>query len=347
MTLLGAQLATDEILSLLSQYTLGQPRNILNFKAGSRRVPKAIIETELGKFFLKKHPSTPSKLAKIKLAHQVESFLYEQDFPVPAIILANDGKSYQTRDNHAYEIFEFIDGHRFRNSINCINEVGLALGRFHREVSSLSISCDYSGSFHDSELVRKRIATTANDDNFLPLPMLMHKLLDFYDSSAEAVNLLGIDQWEKQLTHGDWHPGNILFKDKTLVAVLDFDSIKYTDPICDLANACLQFTIVAGRANPKDWPAHLNVDGLVTLLNAYNQANPIVEDNKLLAIPDLMIETMIAEAILPIAATGYFAHFSGVNFIKMIIRKSDWIRKNKRALVKRITKALRNQDSKV
>ncbi len=342
MTLIGAQLATDEILSLLSQYTLGRPQNIVNLKAGSRRSPKAIIETELGKFFLKKHPSAPSEIAKIRLAHKVESFLHDQGFPVPAIIIANDNNSVLLKDNYAYEIFEFIEGHRFKNRLSCINEVGLALGNFHKAISSLSISCDYSGSFHDSELVRKKIVATANDDNFISLPMLMHKLLDFYNSSAEEVNLLGIDQWEKQLTHGDWHPGNILFRDNKLVAVLDFDSIKYTDPTYDLANACLQFTIVAGRANPKDWPAYLNTDGLITLLNAYNQSNPITEDNKLVAIPDLMIETMIAEAILPIAATGYFAHFSGVNFIKMIIRKADWIRKNKRALIDKTIKALRN-----
>ena len=38
-----------------------------------------------------------------------------------------------------------------------------------------------------------------------------------------------------------------------------------------------------------------------------------------------MIETMVAEAILPVAATGFFGNLSGLDFLKMIQRKAEWI----------------------
>ena len=46
------------------------------------------------------------------------------------------------------------------------------------------------------------------------------------------------------------------------------------------------------------------------------------------ALPDLMIEIMIAEAVLPIAATGFFGHFSGIDFLTMIHHKCVWINNN-------------------
>jgi hypothetical protein len=41
---------------------------------------------------------------------------------------------------------------------------------------------------------------------------------------------------------------------------------------------------------------------------------------------------MIAEAILPIAATGSFCSLSGLDFLKMIQRKAVWINDNRKEL---------------
>jgi len=46
----------------------------------------------------------------------------------------------------------------------------------------------------------------------------------------------------------------------------------------------------------------------------------------------LMIETMIAEAVLPVAATGFFGHLSGIDFLRMILRKTKWLRHHRAEL---------------
>ena len=46
-----------------------------------------------------------------------------------------------------------------------------------------------------------------------------------------------------------------------------------------------------------------------------------------------MIEILIAEAVMPIAATGYFGRVSGLDFLKMILRKCRWIEDNRGALL--------------
>jgi hypothetical protein len=43
------------------------------------------------------------------------------------------------------------------------------------------------------------------------------------------------------------------------------------------------------------------------------------------AIPHLMCEAMIAEAVLPIAATGSFGNIDGFPFLKMVETKVNWI----------------------
>ncbi len=135
----------------------------------------------------------------------------------------------------------------------------------------------------------------------------------------------------QQVIHGDWHPGNMLFSKNKLAAVLDFDSVRIAPPLTDLANAMLQFSIVANRPNPNDWPDYLDQDKLLQLLNGYRGVVNL-DKKKLDSLVDLMVETMIAEAVLPIVATGFFGHLSGTDFLQMILRKANWLNKNRREL---------------
>ncbi len=45
---------------------------------------------------------------------------------------------------------------------------------------------------------------------------------------------------------------------------------------------------------------------------------------------------MIAEAVMPIAATGSFGHLSGLDFLKMVLRKCRWIDDNRKTVDKDI-----------
>jgi hypothetical protein len=45
-----------------------------------------------------------------------------------------------------------------------------------------------------------------------------------------------------------------------------------------------------------------------------------------------MVQTMIAETVLPIAATGFFGSFKGHDFLSMIQRKSRWLLDNREEL---------------
>jgi hypothetical protein len=46
---------------------------------------------------------------------------------------------------------------------------------------------------------------------------------------------------------------------------------------------------------------------------------------ELQALPHLMIEALISEAVLPIAATGSFGRMQGFGFLRMVERKVRWL----------------------
>jgi Ser/Thr protein kinase RdoA (MazF antagonist) len=123
----------------------------------------------------------------------------------------------------------------------------------------------------------------------------------------------------------------MLFNDHRLAAVLDFDSVKVAPAVTDLANGMLQFSIVGDRPNPTDWPDYFDQAKLVQFLNGYCEVIELGK-NELDSLLDLMVETMIAEAVLPVAATGFFGNLSGVDFLRMIVRKTEWLDKNREKL---------------
>ena len=74
-----------------------------------------------------------------------------------------------------------------------------------------------------------------------------------------------------------------------------------------------------------------------TIRNGYREVIEL-KKNELGSLLDLMIETMIAEAILPVAAMGFFGNLSGADFLKMIQRKAEWIDKNRDKLTQAMRK---------
>jgi Ser/Thr protein kinase RdoA (MazF antagonist) len=159
------------------------------------------------------------------------------------------------------------------------------------------------------------------------------ELLFLYNQAGVIVNQLGYDNWSEEIIHSDWHPGNMLFSNHKVVAVLDLETVRKAPAICDLGNGALQFSIVSGRPQPSDWPDYLDTERLTAFLDGYNAVTELPEE-KIRSVPFLMIETMICESVLPIATTGSFGKLDGGDFLDMIFRKSKWIFDNKDSLTK-------------
>jgi Ser/Thr protein kinase RdoA (MazF antagonist) len=329
----GAHFSSEELAQVLSHYDIGVIHQAKPLSAGSRRAPKMVIISEQGKFLLKRRPKGKDDLYHVAFAHAIQTHLAEKDFPVTSLVATCDENSTILQlNNHIYELFEFVTGSRYDGTIEATTDTGRQLANFHRYLADFAEQWKPpKGSFHDSTVVRRHLRTTGAEKTAQPnkkLQSIASKLMSLYNASSVCVSELGFDSWPEQIVHGDWHPGNMLFSDSKLTAVLDFDSVKIASRVTDLANGMLQFSIVGNRPNPADWPDYLDQAKLVQFLNGYREVIELGE-NELGSLFDLMIETMIAEAILPVAATGFFGNLSGLDFLKMIQRKAEWLDKNR------------------
>ncbi|MGB8225697.1 MAG: phosphotransferase, partial [Sedimentisphaerales bacterium] len=261
------------------------------------------------------------------------------------LIHTRDENTFLEADNHLYELFEFVSGTRFEGKTESVVDAGSVLAKFHNFLRDFSYQpMPLKGSFHNSRAVRghlKEISSEKNGQADKSLRKTAESLMTMYNNSSVNINQLGFDDWPDQIVHGDWHPGNMLFSGGKIVAVVDFDSLKVSSALTDLANGALQFSIVGGRPNPADWPDYLDQSKLVHFIYGYCEVKKL-EDRELKTLPDLMIETLIAEAVLPIAATGFFVNLSGTDFLAMIQRKCSWIDKNRRILYEAIEHSLKD-----
>jgi Ser/Thr protein kinase RdoA (MazF antagonist) len=336
----GAHFSSEELAQVLSHYDIGVIHQLTPLTAGNKRVPKMVIVSERGKFLLKRRPRGKDDVYRVAFAHAVQAHLAQQSFPVTSLVATRDGKNTVLQlDHQIYELFKFVTGIRYDGSAEATSDAGRLLAKFHQHLADFASGWKpLRGTFHDASTVRSHLKSAGSEKGAKPdrqLQETAEALMTLYNASSVRVNELGFDSWDEQVVHGDWHPGNMLFCERKLIAVLDFDSVRIAPTASDLANGMLQFSIVGGRPNPADWPSYLDQARLVQFLDGYRRVIKLPK-NEAHSLLDLMIETMIAEAILPIAATGFFGNFSGLDFLKMIQRKCQWIDKNRRKLAEAI-----------
>jgi Ser/Thr protein kinase RdoA (MazF antagonist) len=321
----------EELAICLSHYDLGILQSIHEFARGSRRAPKIVLQCEKGKFLFKRRSRGKEDLPKVAFTHEIQLSLAAQNFPLPHLLgTRDDNNSMLVLGNSIYEMFEFIEANSYDGSLEATSDAGRILGLYHKLLKSFRSEYDPpTGSYHNAAAIHQAI-----DNTIVSLPMetrppgevarqVVQKLHDAYGHCAQSAEDLGLGAWGPQIVHGDWHPGNMLFRERHVVAVVDYDAARLHQRVIDLANGALQFSIIGGGDAPSKWPDYVDQTRFKRFVRSYDSVN-VISKLELRAIPYLMCEAMIAEAVLPIAATGSFGRLSGFPFLQMIQRKVQW-----------------------
>jgi homoserine kinase type II len=322
----------EELAECLGHYDLGKVRHVREFARGSRKSPKAILDTEKGKFLFKRRAVGKDDLQKVAFTHEIQSALAVRNFPLPKLLRTrDDGRTMLVLGWNVYEMFEYIDGGNFDGSREAAFSAGRTLGLYHKLL--LDFRSEYApptGSYHDAQSIHRAIRDTVSS---LPMEMrppadvllgTVQNLEQTYRHCCEQTNSIGLGDWDSQIVHGDWHPGNMLFREHHVAAVIDYDAARRQQRVIDLANGALQFSILGGSKDPARWPERLDENRFREFVRGYDTVN-IVSVAELKVLPYLMCEAMIAEAVLPIAATGSFGRMEGFPFLQMVDRKIRWI----------------------
>ncbi|MGA2441637.1 MAG: phosphotransferase [Tepidisphaeraceae bacterium] len=332
------QFSAEELAIILSHFDVGLIDSIVEFPRGSRKAPKLLIVGEQGKFLLKRRARGKDDPFKVAFTHALQLHLANKQFPLPHLIgTRKENNSMLQWRNGVYEMFEYIPGQPYPQTLESTFDAGRILALYHKLLEEFKSEWQPpSGSYHAASAVdsglRAIAAGVADTEENRDVVQLLRLLLESYRKSTERVNSLGIDNWPKQIVHADWHPGNMLFRDNRVVAVIDYDSARLLPRIIDVANGALQFSIIGGDDDVSKWPDYLDESRFKRFLRGYDEVM-LISQAEIRAIPFLMIEALIAEAVFPIAQTGSFGKVDGMPFLQMVQRKIGWIQKSYDRLV--------------
>lgn len=324
----------DEIRAVLAHYRLGKLVRARELVRGSRQAPKMVIETDQGQFLLKRRAPGRDRTDRILLAHEVMNHLRTQGLPVPRPIRPARGTDPFVRlDGRTYEVFEYVEGEHYDASLEQTMQAGRTLARFH--VAAVGLKADprlKRGGYHDSQTVRGGLSAVptsiASHDSVVgreaELLGIVQELFERYDEAADQVNRLGYPGWPAGIVHGDWHPGNLLFRGQRVRAVLDFDAVRVAPVVLDVANGMLQFSILRGGEAPESWPEYFDLTRMRRFYRGYRSRRMLTPPQRRALVP-LMLESLIAESVVPIAATGSFGDIPGFGVLQTVRRKIRWL----------------------
>ncbi|MGN6368512.1 MAG: phosphotransferase enzyme family protein [Phycisphaerae bacterium] len=333
----------QELLIVMSRYDIGGISAIREYHRGSRKAPKLLITSDKGEFLLKRRAKGKDDPFKVAFSHALQLYLADKQFPLPHLIGTRaDNNSMFQHDGNVYELFEFIRGNAYDNSLEATFDSGKILALYHKLLRDYSPEFEPAvGSYHNARSVQAGLdqlpgtldrTQSPHDTAARKASVTTTYLRQIYSEATEKVEKLGLSQWPSQILHCDWHPGNMLFRNRKVVAVIDYDAARVQQRIIDVANGALQFSILGGSDDPATWPDYPDETRFKRFIRGYDEVD-VISVTELQTIPWLMIEAMIAESVLPIAATGFFGRMDGYGFLQMIERKVRWVYRHANDLV--------------
>ena len=327
--------ARDELAIVLSHFNVGTIEALEDYPRGSRRAPKLILKATEGRFLLKRRARGRDDVQKVAFCHDIQNALAAKQYPLPHLVgTVDNNQSMLVHDGGIYELFEFIPGKAFNASLESTFEAGRVLALYHKLLEDFETPyAPPTGSYHAAPAVEKGFDMILRHfSGRREIVPVCRFLLDSYQHARASVDDAGMPDWPDQIVHGDWHPGNMLFRENRVVAVIDYDSARLLPRVIDSANGALQFSILGGGDDLARWPDYLDESRFKRFLRGYDGVS-LLSEAELKATPWLMLEALVAESVFPIAATGQFGKLEGGAFLNMVQRKVVWIQQNADRLV--------------
>ncbi len=233
-----------------------------------------------------------------------------------------------------YEVFAFVEGVGFLRTPRQSEQAGLALAGLHDLLRGLVPTWQPTiGAYHAAQGVLQRLSSIPARLEEPLVRETTRALAELYRRAAEEAQRHAADWRGDQLIHADWHPGNMIFaEDETsrVLAVLDFDSVRLAPPIVDLANGALQFSILRGtgmRTGTKQNTDEIDLTRFQALCGGYHlHAGQPLRSGELQALPWLMVEALVTEAAVTVAATGKFGPLGGAEMLRLVCGRDSGYR---------------------
>lgn len=206
--------------------------------------------------------------------------------------------------DRVYEVFRFVPGGAYDASPAATAAAGRALAEYHRLLRGFSPRWTAPAhGYHALPGLSAALEAAARRAGVSPSERsAARELSRLYDAAAREVTRLGAVGINRQLVHGDWHPGNLLFSGGEVRAVVDHDAVGTGARVMDLAYGLLHFSLNRVRMR---WAGEGSLMGsenpdegrIAAFASGYHQrSDPPLSGVEAAAAPWLMIEAAAADA---------------------------------------------------
>ena len=243
---------TDVLAEVIRQnYDLGEvstPEPVPG--AHQRRHRKLIVRTSRGTFLVKTYKRDPVILDALRFQHRLSEHLMDNGLPVARIQPTKSGRRIFEAPNWALELQQYVPGEAMPVTAQTLAVSSQALGRFHEVCRKFPRPERDANMWRFSEVPRDLLAALykmAREEvgEKIAAEQCNTIAMFLYDASG-ALDIRMRTQFETGLIHGDWHGGNLLFRDGGLVAILDLefagDGCYLEDLSYGISNLCLRNT---------------------------------------------------------------------------------------------------------
>ena len=330
-----------ELARVLSRYDTGIIESIVQIRRGSAGSIKWAVQCERGGLLLKRRPLGDSPAA-LRFMHMAQDELAKAGVPLPALIPprrvgngkveTGPGSRWVRLDGRVYEVFLFLPGGRYdRTSVSAM-EAGRTLALVHAALAQIEASGEVAPTLSSGFFRALKVQTdlvAAGERLGHDVRAVTKSLGAMYSLACERAITCGAGDWPRQLIHGDWHPGNLLFEGSKVVGVIDYDTLRADPRAMDVAYGALQFSALRAEGPLDQWPPGVEMSCLEAFIRGYEAVpGATLSRAELDGLAWLMICALVSESASVIGGAGSFGTADPVAVLRMVERKCAWLRDN-------------------
>jgi aminoglycoside phosphotransferase (APT) family kinase protein len=295
----------DEV---LSRYELGEIRSVKEVPLGTPASPKAVVDCARGTMLLKRRARGVDAPEMVAFAHEVLLGCLAAGVCVPPLVGTRvQNNSMVQIDDRIYELFVYIDGNADPRTKDAARGAGALLGELHNAMDTVAAAgLGWAAPVEAAVIEPARVDRARGVD--AEIADAVRGVL-----TRAAVHAGGSARF---LVHGDWHPGNLVFRGDEPVAVCDFDNARSGSRPREVAQGLVQFSLTRGQAGEplERWPAEADLDRMAAHWRGYSETVRAPADIPAVVglMPGVLLDEVLGGAADP-------------RTVWMVLRKAQWL----------------------
>lgn len=291
--------------------------------AHQRRHRKLVVVTGAGKFLIKTYKRDPYVLDTLRFQHRLSQHLDENALPVARILPAKNGKKIVEGDDWALELQEFVDGTPMEVTSETLAISAHALGQMH------DVCRDFPRPERDvrmwrfSEVPRTLFAQffemAKESGNEQKVMDECNQIALFLRDASQELSFEARNRFETGLIHGDWHGGNLIFKEGRLRAIVDLefagDGCFLEDLAYGISNLCVRTTMKPERLSKR-------TDIMLTHYQKHRNLSPYEQVALYYAVGVKHVATVSYQAL---QSKGVVAGYSAQSWMERLAVQCQWL----------------------